>query len=124
MTALFASFYGNEFVLQVLFVTCLLGGGAAWIAGHTLADSWRSFSQTLLYLLLLGAAVRFVHFALFQAPLFSIPGYLSDTAFLVLAGGVSWRLARVRRMVNQYRWLYEQTGLFTWRERATQNGEN
>jgi hypothetical protein len=118
MAELFASLYGKEALLQVFFVTCVLGGGAAWITGHTLADSWRSFGYTFLYLLLLGAAVRFAHFALFHAPLFSVAGYLSDLAFLVLAGGISWRLARVKRMVSQYRWLYEQTSPFTWRKRA------
>jgi uncharacterized protein DUF6867 len=119
-----ASLYGKESLLQILFVTCMIGGGAAWIAGHTLADSWRSFSQTLFYLLLLGAAVRFAHFALFQADVFSLKAYLSDTAFLILAGGVSWRLSRVKRMVSQYRWLYERSGPFTWRERGPQSGES
>jgi hypothetical protein len=119
MTELLASFYGKESLLQVIFVTCLLGGGAAWITGHTLADSWRSFGHTFLYLLLLGAAVRFVHFALFQAPLFSAAGYLSDLAFLVFAGGMSWRFSHVKRMVSQYRWLYEQTSPLTWRKRVT-----
>lgn len=122
--AAFAVLYGKESFLQVLFVTCLIGGGTAWIAGHTLANNWRPLTQTILYLLLLGAAVRFVHFALFHAKLFSIPAYLSDTAFVVLAGGVSWRLARVQRMVRQYRWLYERNGPFAWRERAPQKGEN
>jgi len=119
-----AILYGKESRLQVLFVTCILGGGAAWMAGHTLANNWRPFAQTLFYLLLLGAAVRFVHFALFQAELFSLRAYLADTAFLIVAGGVSWRLARVQRMVSQYRWLYERNGLFSWRERVRQPGEN
>jgi hypothetical protein len=120
---LLAELYGKESLLQILFVTCLIGGGTAWITGHALADSWRSFPQTLFYLLLLGAGVRFAHFALFQSEIFSWKAYLSDTAFLILAGGVSWRLARVKRMVSQYRWLYEQSSLFTWRERGRQSGE-
>jgi hypothetical protein len=111
-------------IWQFFFVTCILGGGAAWMAGHTLANNWKPFAQTLFYLVLLGAAVRFVHFALFQAELFSLRAYLADTAFLILAGGVSWRLARVQRMVSQYRWLYERNGLFSWRERVRQPGEN
>lgn len=117
MTELFASLYSNETPLQILFVTCLIGGGAAWATGHTLADSWRSFGKTLFYLLLLGAAVRFTHFALFQGELLSFQAYLSDTVFLIIVGGLSWRLTRVTRMVNQYRWLYERTGPLTWRKR-------
>jgi len=120
MSAL-AAFYGQESLLQILFVTCLLGGGAAWIAGHTLANNWRPFWQTLLYLLLVAAAVRFVHFALFQADLFSPSAFVCDAAFLVLAGGLSWRMARVKRMVQQYGWLYERSGPLAWRKRARQD---
>jgi hypothetical protein len=43
---------------------------------------------------------------------------VSDAAFLLVVGGLSWRLTRARRMVMQYRWLYERTGPFGWRERS------
>jgi hypothetical protein len=118
MTSLFDDLYANENALQVFFVTCLLGGGAAWATGRALADTWRPFGQAIVYLLLLGAAVRFAHFALFQGKLFSLSAYLSDTVYLLAAGCLSWRLTRARRMVTQYRWLYERTGPFTWRERV------
>ena len=118
MTNLFDSLYGNENALQVFFVTCLLGGGAAWATGRALANSWRPFGLAFVYLLMLGAAVRFAHFALFQGELLSLPSYLTDTAFLVAVGGLSWRLTRAKRMVAQYRWLYERTGPFTWRQHA------
>lgn len=123
MTAL-AALYGKESLAQVFFVTVILGGGAAWMAGHTLANSWHTFRQTLFYLLLLAAAVRFVHFALFQSALFSLSAFLADAAFVILAGAVSWRLTRANRMVTQYRWLYERTGPFTWREKERRTGEN
>jgi hypothetical protein len=119
MTSLFDGLYASENALQVFFVTCLLGGAAAWATGRALADSWRPFGQAVAYLLLLAAAVRFAHFALFQGNLFSLSSYLSDAAFLLAIGGLSWRLTRVRRMVAQYRWLYERAGLFSWRERPT-----
>jgi hypothetical protein len=118
MSSWFGSLYGNENALQVLFVTCLLGGGAAWATGRALANGWRPFGQVFVYLLMLGAAVRFAHFALFQGELLSLPSYLTDTAFLLAVGGLSWRLTRARRMVAQYRWLYERTGPFTWREHS------
>ena len=120
MESLFAHLYAKESLPQTLFVTCLLGGGAAWATGRALANTWRPFGQAIVYLLLLGAAVRFAHFALFQGELLSLPSYLLDAAFLFLVGGLSWRLTRARRMATQYRWLYERTGPFTWRERATQ----
>jgi hypothetical protein len=123
MTSLFDSLYANENALQVFFVTCVLGGGAAWATGRALADSWRPFGQAVVYLLLLGAAVRFAHFALFQGRLFSLPPYFSDAAFLLAVGGLSWRLTRVRRMVAQYRWLYERAGPLSWRERPAPQAE-
>jgi hypothetical protein len=115
---LFDGLYAGENVMQVFFVTCLLGGGAAWATGRALADSWRPFGQAVAYLLLLGAAVRFAHFALFQGKLFSLFSSVLDTTFLLAIGGLSWRLTRVRRMVAQYRWLYERAGPLSWRERT------
>jgi hypothetical protein len=72
----------------------------------------------------LGAAVRFVHFALFQGELLSLRSYMADTAFLILVGGLSWRFTGTTRMVNQYRWLYERTGPFTWRNREILDNNN
>ena len=117
MTSVLASLYFNENALQVFFVTCLIGGGAAWATGRALANTWRPFGLAIFYLLLLGAAIRFAHFALFQGELLSLSSYLSDTAFLLTVGGLSWRLTRARRMVTQYRWLYERAGPLSWRER-------
>ena len=51
----------------------MIGGGAAWLAGRAIAQTWRPFWQVVVYMLLLGAAVRFVHFALFEADLLSLP---------------------------------------------------
>jgi len=125
MENFFGGLYGKESALQVLFVTGLLGGFAAWATGRALANSWRSFGRAILYLCLLGAAVRFVHFALFQGELLSLPSYLADTAFLTAVGGLAWRLTRARRMVVQYHWLYERAGPFSWRERdAAPTGED
>jgi hypothetical protein len=119
MANLFGNLYANETALQVFFVTCLIGGGAAFATGRALADTWRPFGLAIVYLLLLGAAVRFAHFALFQGELLSLSSYLSDAAYLLAIGGLAWRLTRARRMVTQYRWLYERTGPFTWRQRST-----
>jgi hypothetical protein len=120
----FAAIYGEESLLQVLFVTCVIGGGAAWLAGHRLANNWQPLPKVILYLCLLGAGVRFVHFALFIANPFSVPAYLCDTMFVILVGSLSWRLAQVRRMIQQYRWLYERRGLLGWRERDPQGRGN
>src|SRR5919205_136168 len=110
--------YETETWLQILFVTGLIGGGAAWLAGRAIAQTWRPTWHILLYMLLLGAAVRFVHFALFEATLISPASYAADTLYLLAVGSLAWRVARTQQMVTQYGWLYERTSPLTWRERS------
>ena len=110
--------YEHESFLQVLFVTGILGGLAAWATGKALAETWRPYRQLAGYMILLGAAVRFTHFSLFQGELLSVPSYAADMLYLLAVGSVAYRLTRAHRMVSQYRWLYERTGPFTWRERV------
>src|SRR5882672_6023721 len=50
-----------------LLVTVAMGGGAAWLAGRAIASAWRPWWHVALYMLVLGLAVRFIHFALFQS---------------------------------------------------------
>jgi hypothetical protein len=109
--------YATETFLQVLFVTGLIGGAAAWATGRALAETWRPFRQVAAYMLLLGATVRFFHFALFGGELLSFVSYLADMLYLLAVGSLAWRMTRTRRMVTQYRWLYERTSPLTWRER-------
>jgi hypothetical protein len=109
--------YPTETFLQVLFVTGVLGGGAAWLTGRAIALTWRPLWHAIAYVVLLGCAVRFIHFALFEAHLLAPASYLADTIFLIVVSCVSWQLARATQMVTQYRWLYERTSPFTWRRR-------
>ncbi|HXF87458.1 MAG TPA: hypothetical protein VNK48_03770 [Xanthobacteraceae bacterium] len=109
--------YTEESFLQVLLVTGVIGGGAAWLAGRAIAITWRPYGHVIAYMILLGGAVRFTHFALFEATLISVPSYVVDTAYLILVGSASWRITRVNQMVRQYPWLYERNGLWAWRPR-------
>jgi hypothetical protein len=110
--------YPTETAVQVIIITGLIGGVAAWLAGRAIALTWRPVWHAVGYMLLLGAAVRFAHFALVDADLFWLPAYLADTAFLIAVGFASWRITRAQQMVTQYNWLYERAGPFGWRERA------
>lgn len=96
-------------------ITCLLGGWAAWMTGRACAQTWRSYVQLLLYLLPLAAAVRFIHYALFEGTLLSLHYYLVDAAVLVLIGSVAFRYTRTKQMVNQYGWLYEKASPLSWK---------
>ncbi len=110
--------YAEESLLQVILVTGLIGGGAAMLAGRAIAQTWRPFWHVVAYMALLGAAVRFVHFALFEGTLLSPASYGADTLVLLILGAVAWRATRAAQMATQYYWLYERTSPLTWRRRA------
>jgi hypothetical protein len=110
--------YAEESLTQVMLVTGLIGGAAAWLAGRAIALTWRPIWHMAGYMALLGAAVRFVHFALFEGTLLSLPSYLVDTLYLLVIGSLAWRMTRAWQMATQYYWLYERTGPLTWRERS------
>ncbi|MEH6547653.1 MAG: DUF6867 family protein [Sneathiella sp.] len=99
------------------FVTAVIGGGAGFMSGRSLASKWRRISQPILYMLLLGAAVRFFHFALFEGTLLSLHYYVVDTIVLIGISLLGYRLTRVSQMVTQYRWLYVRSGPFSWRQK-------
>ena len=113
--------YASESILQVLLVTGVIGGGAAFLAGRAIAQTWRPFWNVLLYMAMLGGAVRFVHFALFEAALLSPASYTVDTLYLVAVGALAWRMTRAAQMATQYHWLYERTSPLTWRTRSASN---
>lgn len=91
----------SEFIL----VTLVLGGGAAWLAGRAIALTWRPWWHVVFYMLVLGAAVRFFHFALFQETLLSAWLYGSDTLIAILAASLGFRTTRSRQMARQYGFL-------------------
>lgn len=64
-------FYSNESVFQVLFITLVLGGGCALLAGRAIALTWRSIWIAAVAMIPMGLAVRFVHFALFNETLWA-----------------------------------------------------
>jgi hypothetical protein len=82
-----------------------------------LAQKWRPLWQAVVYMLLLGVAVRFFHYALFEEPLISPYYFIVDCIFLIAAALLGYRLKRTSQMTTQYRWIYEKTSPFTWRER-------
>jgi hypothetical protein len=99
------------------FVNVCLGGGAAIVAGRALAATWRPWWQVFRYMLLLGIAVRFIHFAIYQSVFLSLHYYLVDTAVCLIFGLLSYRLKRVQQMVTCYNWINQRSGLFGWRRR-------
>ena len=110
--------YEEPSIWQFFFVTCLLGGWAAWMTGRACAQTWRPLAALILYLLLLGIAVRFIHHALFDGTMFTLQYYVVDTIILIIIGTLGYRYTRTNQMVTQYSWLYERASLLSWKPKA------
>ena len=93
----------NSFWVFML-LTVSLGGAAALMTGRAIAAAWRPWWHVIPLMLLLGAAVRFLHFALFGGTLLSLTYYVADTAVCLVvrpdrvpadAGGADGQLLRL-----------------------------
>ncbi len=109
--------YASENIFQVLFVTLVLGGGGALLAGRAIASTWRSIWVVVAAMIPMGLAVRFIHFALFNETLLAPQTYAVETLILLVVGCLSFQRTRALQMVRQYYWLYEPSGPITWRLR-------
>jgi hypothetical protein len=109
--------YEEPTVWLFLLVTVVMGGWLAWMAGRAVARTWKSNIQLVLYILVLGLFIRFIHFALFEATLLTLHYYIVDTIVLMAFGFAGWRYSRARQMTTQYRWLFERSGPFGWKPR-------
>jgi hypothetical protein len=107
-------FYEEDWLGIFLLVTVVLGGGAAVLAGRAVAMTWRPWWQVVVYMLMLGAAVRFIHFALFGGTLLSLHYYTVDAAICMAFGFLGFQAARAARMVAQYPWINEARGPLRW----------
>lgn len=112
----------NSFLWEVtfwefLFVTVILAGGAAYVTGRAVARSWLGYGHLVYYVVLLAAATRFIHFALFRGSLLSLHYYLVDLAVLLVIAFAGLRMTRARQMARQYGFAYERSGLLGWKAR-------
>ena len=103
----------SEFIL----VTILLAGGAAFMTGRAAARGWMPKWQLVVYMVLLAAATRFIHFALFSGSLLSLHYYVVDLIVLLAIGFVGMRVTRSAQMATQYRFAYDRSGPFGWKRR-------
>jgi hypothetical protein len=125
--ALDASLIVEKSFIAFFIVTVLLGGTAAFLSGRALARSWKSAFRLMFYMLLLGAAIRFLHWALFAQTTYpswaeargtlSLHYYIVDTVVLMAIAMLCYRYERAAQMTKQYNWLLKRTGPFTWKER-------
>jgi hypothetical protein len=111
-----------------LFVTVIAGGGGAYAIGRAAAMAWNPFWHAVLQVLVLAAAVRFLHWGLFadatlaswraaQGTLLSAHYYLADAAVLFVFASLGFKRQRTVQMLRQYGWLTVQTSPLSWRLR-------
>ena len=103
--------------LQFLVLTVVMGGGAAFMAGRSIAAGWQNISRLLVYMIPFTAGVRFLHFALFEGQLTSLSHYLVHGAVMSGFALLGYRMHRTKQMTAQYPWLYEKTGPLSWRSK-------
>jgi hypothetical protein len=97
--------YEEDSLGVFLLVTVFLGGGAAWLAGRAIAQTWRPWWSLVPYMLILGVAIRFFHVTLFNGTALSVHYYAVDTAIALLFAGVGFHLTRKAQMRRQYGFL-------------------
>lgn len=105
-------------ILVTIGVTVILLGFAAVMTGQALAATWRPYWHTIPYTFLLAFGDRFLIWGLFNGDFDSVSGYIIDWLYLLLVATAVYRATRARQMVTQYPWLYERSGIFSWRERS------
>ena len=100
-------------LFEFIRVTVVLGGGAAWLTGRATARTWSPWWKLVLYVVLLTAALRFIHFSLFEGTFFLPPEHFStalyfaavDFVVLMLFAVLGRTFTRRAQMARQYRFL-------------------
>jgi hypothetical protein len=110
--------YEEDYIGLFLLVTVVMGGGAGFLAGRAIAATWRPWWHVVFYMLILGLAVRFIHFALFEGTLLSLQFYAVDTAVCLVFGFLGFRATRVAQMTTQYSWINARAGFMRWARRT------
>lgn len=105
MTPAFLSLLGGETPLTFLGLDIVLGGMAALSVGQALAKTWRPLWLAPAYCLALAAAIRFLHFALFDEALLSLQAYALDFIVASSFACVGFKRARAKQMKQQYGWI-------------------
>ncbi len=99
---------------EFVFVTIILAGGAAFLTGRAVARSWESELRLIIDMVLLAAATRFIHFALFGGTLIAPYYYLIDFVIITLIAILGKRMTRARQMARQYGFEYERRSAVSW----------
>lgn len=104
-------------LLEFLLVTVFLAGGAAYMTGRATARTWAPVSSLIVYLILLAAATRFIHYALFSGTLLTLWYYCVDLLVLLAIGFFGRQRTRSVQMATQYSFMFARSGILGWKSR-------
>jgi hypothetical protein len=110
--------YEESSVWLFLLVTVIMGGWAAWRSGKAVAKTWKPMLILIPYMMILGLAVRFIHFALFEGTLLSMRFYLVDAIVVFIFAYLGWRHERAGAMARQYAFAFDRSSMFGWRRKV------
>jgi hypothetical protein len=100
------------------FVFMLLAIGAAWMTGRSIAQEWKPIWNVVMSGIVLGAGLRFLHFALYEAQFLSFSRFIADSVVMIIACWVGYQFTRTNQMTQQYYWLYEKVTPLSWRAKS------
>jgi hypothetical protein len=89
-------------MISFLLLSLALAGAGAYATGRALALSWQPFWHAVIYVILLTAAERFLHFALFREALFAPLACALDYLLGLAAAALAYYRTRARQMARQY----------------------
>ncbi len=68
--------------------------------------------------LLLGVANRLFHYFFIKDDPINLLSYVLQTAVLIGIALLAYRITLAQKMVAQYPWLYQRTGLLSWQKKS------
>ena len=104
-------------LIQFFLMTFILFGWCSYQLGKAMANTWQSISLMFLYVFFLTLFDRFLLFALFEQELLSLIMFFIDFTTLSLISLISYRIAKISYMVNQYPWKYQKVGFFSYKNK-------
>ena len=88
------------------------------MTGRAVAQTWRTPLQLAGYMLILGLAVRFIHFALFSGTLLSGYYFVVDFIVILLFAFLGMCFTRAGQIATQYSFAFTRSGPFGWRQKS------
>ena len=101
-----------------VFFTIILGTLGGIATGRAFAGTWRSVTVMPLALIVMAAAVRFLHYALAGEDLTSLQYFVVSLVFVTAGGAYGFRARRAEQMTRQYPWIFAKSGPLGWSDKG------